>query len=56
MMPAPYFSDEYCWFVGLRAVFLRIFSTASGSVTPSPTTSAATPAACGEAIEVPMNA
>ena len=36
------------------AVASRICSTASGFLTPAPTTSAATPATCGEAIEVPM--
>ena len=56
MMPAPYLSVVYVWLFGLRARVLQDLLDLSGSVTPSPTTSAATPATCGDAIDVPMYA
>ena len=54
MMPAPYFSSHWT-LPGCTAVCFMMRSTSSGLVTPAPTMSAATPAACGEAMEVPWN-
>src|SRR5690606_4973440 len=53
-MPAPKYLSHSTW-LGCFALRLSTRSTSSGLVTPSPTMSAATPAAWGDAIDVPWN-